>query len=82
MRQVLSPWQLSFEPVSRLTVHVLPPPHVTWLLVPVVSVHWLVPAQVDVQFDVQLPAQFDRPSHVLVHPLPQVRSHWLFDPHV
>jgi hypothetical protein len=56
-------------------LHVLPPAHVTWLFVPVVRVHWLVPAQLDVQFDVQVPAQTERPSQVLVHPLPQLRSH-------
>jgi len=50
--------------------------------VPVVRVHWLVPAQLDVQFDVQLPAQVERPSQVLVQPLPQVRLHWFWDPQV
>jgi hypothetical protein len=37
----------------------LPPAQVTWLFVPVESVHELVPAQLDVQFEPQLPAQVD-----------------------
>jgi hypothetical protein len=76
MVQVLLPRQLSFEPVSRVILQSLPPSHVTWLFTPVWSVHWLVPAQLEVQLEVQLPAQVERPSQVLVHPVPQVRSHW------
>jgi hypothetical protein len=55
----LLPVQESVEPVSRVTLQLLPPPHVTVLFVPVDSVHWLVPVQLDVQFDPQLPAQVD-----------------------
>jgi hypothetical protein len=73
---------VSVEPVSRLTLQVLPPAQVTSLFVPVVSVQSLVPAQLDVQFDVQVPAQVERPSQVLVQLLPQVRSHWFFSPQV
>jgi hypothetical protein len=74
--QVLSPVQEIVEPGSSVTLQVLPPPQLTWLFIPVVSVHWLVPAQLEVQFEVQLPAQTERPSQVFVQPLPQVRSHW------
>ena len=55
----LLPVQASVEPVSSVTVQLLPPPHVTVLFVPVESVHWLVPAQLDVQFEPQLPSQVD-----------------------
>jgi hypothetical protein len=75
MLQVLSPSHLILDPVSRVSWQLLPPEQVTSLFTPVVRVHWLVPAQLEVQFAVQLPAQVERPSHVLVHPLPQVRSH-------
>jgi hypothetical protein len=67
------------DPVSSVIVQVLPPPHVTWLSTPVVRVHSLVPAQLDVQFELQLPAHTDFPSQVFVHPVPHVRSHWLFE---
>ena len=47
------------EPVSTVTSHVLPPSHVTLLLVPVEIVQWLVPAHDHVQFDAQLPLHVD-----------------------
>lgn len=71
---LLLPWQVSVEPVSRVTLQSLPPPQVTWLFVPVCRVHWLVPAHVDVHPEPQLPAHTDCPAHVLVHPVPHVRS--------
>lgn len=71
---VLLPVHASFEPDPISTSQVLPPPQVTVLFVPVSSVHWLVPVQVEVQFDSQLPAHTDWPSQVLVHPLPHVTS--------
>jgi hypothetical protein len=77
--QVLSPAQVMVEPGSSVTLQALPPAQVTLLFTPVVSVHSLLPAQLEVQFDVQLPAQTERPSHVFEQPLPQVRSHWLFE---
>jgi hypothetical protein len=72
---LLSPLQVIVEPVSMVTAQVLPPSQVTWLFAPVSRVHELVPAQLEVQFDVQLPSQVERPAQVLVQPLPQVRSH-------
>ena len=56
---MLLPVQLTVEPVSTVTVHVLPPPHDTLLFVPVERVQSLVPVQLEVQFEVQLPAQLD-----------------------
>jgi hypothetical protein len=38
-------------------------------------VHWLVPAQVEVQFEVQVPLHVERAAQVLVQPVPQVRLH-------
>jgi hypothetical protein len=35
----LLPWQLMVEPVSRLTLQVLPPAQVTWLFTPAVRLH-------------------------------------------
>jgi hypothetical protein len=60
-------------------LHLLPPSHVTVLFVPVESVQSLVPPHFDVQFEPQLPAHTDCPSHVLVHPVPQVRSQLFFE---
>ncbi len=60
-------------------MQLLPPAQVTSLFTPVSSVHWLVPVQLEVQFDVQLPTQVERPSQVFVQPVPHVRSHWLFE---
>jgi hypothetical protein len=57
--QVLSPWHVMVDPMSSATWQLLPPAHVTWLFVPAESVQLLVPAQLDVQFDPQLPAQVD-----------------------
>jgi hypothetical protein len=37
-------------------------------------VHVLVPSHVDVQFEPQVPAHSDCPAHVLVQPVPHVRS--------
>jgi hypothetical protein len=76
MLHVLLPSHVIVEPASRVTSQRLPPAHVTWLLAPVASVHWLVPAQLEVQFVPQVPEQVERPSQVLVQPLPHVRSHW------
>src|SRR5688572_14800602 len=56
---VLFPVHATVDPVSTVTVQVLPPPQVTVLFVPVSSVHVLVPLHVDVQFASQLPLQFD-----------------------
>jgi hypothetical protein len=67
------------DPVSTDTSQLLPPAQVTWLSVPVARVHWLVPAQLDVQFEVQVPEQTERASHVLVQPVPQVRSQVPFE---
>ena len=77
--QLLSPEQESLEPVPIVMSQLLPPLHVTSLFTPVVSVHWLVPAQLDVQLAVQVPAHVDLPSHVLVQPVPHVRSHEPFE---
>jgi hypothetical protein len=57
--QLLSPWHVMVDPVSSVTLQALPPAQVTWLLTPAASVHELVPAQLDVQFDPQLPTQTD-----------------------
>ena len=72
--QLLLPVHPIVEPVSSVTLHALPPPQLTVLLVPVDSVHVLVPVPRDVQFEPQLPSQFDWPEQLLVHPVPQVRS--------
>jgi len=72
MSHMLSPRHVSVEPWSRVIVHLLPPSHVTLLSVPVDSVQSLVPPQLEVQFELQVPAQTDCPSHVLVQPVPQV----------
>jgi hypothetical protein len=77
--QVLLPWQLAVDPLPRVRLHVLPPPHVTVLFSPVSSVHSLVPLHVAVQFEVQLPTHSDWPLHVVVHPVPHVESHVFFD---
>jgi hypothetical protein len=74
MAQLLFPSQETVEPVSSESLQSLPPVQVTLLLTPVLSVHVLVPAQLDVQLAAQLPAQLERPSHVFVQPVPQVRS--------
>jgi hypothetical protein len=79
MVQELDPVHEIFDPVSRVSPHVLPPAQVTWLLTPVVSVHWLVPAQLETQFEVHVPPQTDCPSQVFVHPVPQDRSHRFFE---
>jgi hypothetical protein len=42
-------------------------------------VHWLVPSQVEVQFEEHVPAQVDWPAHVVVHPVPQVALHVSFE---
>ena len=78
---VLLPWQVSVDEVSSVTVHLLPPPHVTLLFVPVESLHSLVPLQVEVQFDSQLPSQVDCPAQLVVQPVPHVESHVFFDSH-
>lgn len=49
--QELFPVHDTTEPVSTVAWHVLPPPQLTVLFVPVDSVHWLVPSHVVVQFD-------------------------------
>jgi hypothetical protein len=77
--QLLLPVHATVEPVSTVTSHVLPPPHVTVLLVPVDTVQLLVPSQVVVQFELQLPTQVDWPSHVVVHPVPHVELHSFFE---
>lgn len=79
MVQLLLPSQVTFEPVSSVTAQVLPPEHDTVLLVPVSSVHWLVPAQLDVQFEPHDPSHTDWPPHFEVQPVPQLRSHVFFD---
>jgi hypothetical protein len=75
MVHLLSPRHVSREPVSSFTVQVLPPSQATSLLTPVSSVHWLVPAQVEVQSEVQVPVQDERAAQVLVQPVPQVVRH-------
>jgi hypothetical protein len=77
--QVLLPWQDTVEPVSTDTLQSLPPPQVTVLFTPVLSVHVLVPLHVDVQSDAQLPAHVDWPAQVFVHPVPHVRSQVPFE---
>ena len=57
----------------------LPPPHVTVLLVPVSRMQSLVPVHVAVQFELQLPTHSDCPPHVVVHPVPHVELHGFFD---
>jgi hypothetical protein len=76
---VLLPVQETVEPVSTVTLQVLPPPHVTVLLVPVDNVQLLVPSHVDEQFDVHVPVQVDLPAQVVVQPVPQRESHLLLD---
>ena len=49
--QVLLPVHPTVDPVSTVTLQVLPPPQLTVLLVPADRVHVLVPLQFDVQFD-------------------------------
>jgi hypothetical protein len=78
---VLLPVQLTVEPVSTVRLHVLLPSHVTVLFVPVDSVHWLPPAQVELQFDSHVSLQADWPAHDDVHPVPHVESHVFFDSH-
>jgi hypothetical protein len=79
MWHVLSPEQVRVDPLSRVIAQVLPPAQVTWLSAPVLRVHSLVPLQLDVQFAVQVPSQVERPSQVLVQPVPQVTLHWFWD---
>ena len=76
--QLLLPVHPIVEPVSSVTLHALPPPQLTVLLVPVDNVHVLVPVQLEVQFEPQLPTQFDWPAQLLVHPVPQVRLQVFF----
>ena len=52
---VLLPSHVSVDPLPSVTAQSAPPEHVTVLLVPVCSVHLLVPAQLEVQPDPQLP---------------------------
>jgi hypothetical protein len=82
MLQVLLPVQETVEPVSTVTVHLLPPPQVTLLFVPVESVHSLVPVQVDEHPSVHVPVQVDWPLQVVVQPLPHVVSQLFFDSHL
>jgi hypothetical protein len=63
---------VTMDPVSTFTLQLLPPPHVTVLLVPVETVQLLVPSQVVVQFDKQLPWHVDLPAHDVVQPVPQI----------
>ena len=79
MVQVLFPPQLTFEPVSTLTVHVLPPLQVTVLFWPVETVQLLVPSHENVQFAVQFPSHLDWPAQLVVHPVPHDASHVFFD---
>ena len=53
--QVLWPVHATADPVSTFALHVLPPPQVTVLSIPVESVQLLVPSHVVVQFDRQVP---------------------------
>ncbi len=78
MVQSLFPVHDSVDPAPSVMAHALPPAHVTSLFVPVASVHWLVPAQLEVQSAAQLPEHVDFPSHVDVHPVPHVRLHCPF----
>ena len=68
---LLVPVQVSVELAPRLMLQSLPPPHVTWLSLPVVRLHVLVPSHVDVQFEVQTPVHVDFAWHVVVQPVPQ-----------
>jgi hypothetical protein len=76
---VLVPSHVAVEPVSSVSVQVLPPEQVTVLLIPVSIVHWLVPAQVDVQFELHVPSQTDCPAQLVVHPVPHVDEQVFFD---
>ena len=77
VHELLPPHE-TVEPVSTVTSHVLPPAQLTVLFTPVESVQSLFPAHDHEQFEVQLPVQFDWPSHVVVQPVPQDESHLSF----
>jgi hypothetical protein len=49
------------------------------LLVPVAREHWLPPPHCEVQLEPQEPEQVDLPSQVVVHPVPQLTEHVLFE---
>lgn len=68
----LFPPHATVDPVSTLTLQLLPPPHVTVLLVPVETVQLLVPSHLVVQLDRQLPWHVDFPAHDVVQPVPQI----------
>jgi hypothetical protein len=59
MWHVLSPRQVMVDRSSRVTLQSLPPSHTTLLSTPVDSVQSLVPAQLDVQLELQLPLHVD-----------------------
>jgi len=71
---LLLPVHVSVEPPPSEMLQSLPPPQVTELFVPVVRLHVLVPLQVEVQFDWQLPEQVDCPAQSVVQPVPHVES--------
>ncbi len=58
------------DPVSTSALHVLPPPHVTVLLVPVEMLQLLLPSPVLVQFEMQVLAHVDWPAQLVVQPVP------------
>jgi hypothetical protein len=72
IEHVLFPPHPTVDPVSTLTLQLLPPPQVTMLLVPVETVQLLVPSHVVVQLDRQLPWHVDLPAHDVVQPVPQI----------
>jgi len=72
---LLLPVQVSVEPPPSEMLQSLPPPQVTVLFVPVVRLQVLVPLQVDVQFDWQLPEHVDCPAQSVVQPVPHVELH-------
>jgi hypothetical protein len=69
---ILFPVHAMVDPLSTFTLHVLPPPHVTALSIPVETVQRLVPSQRVVQLERQLPSQVDLPEHAVVQPVPQI----------
>jgi len=79
IEQVLLPPHATADPVSTFTLHVLPPLHVTVLLVPVEMSQLLVPSHVVVQFEVQLPWHVDLPAQEVVQPEPQTALQVFFD---
>jgi hypothetical protein len=82
MLHELLPVHDTVEPVSTVTVHDAPPPHVTVLLVPVEMLQLLVPVQVDVQFDVHVWLHVDCPLQLEVHPVLHVEVQVFLDSHL